>query len=29
MSEFSARLPLIGDRAPSFKAETTQGPAKA
>lgn len=26
MAEESTRLPLIGDKAPSFKAETTQGP---
>jgi peroxiredoxin (alkyl hydroperoxide reductase subunit C) len=26
MTENVTRLPLIGDRAPSFKAETTQGP---
>ncbi len=26
MNEPEVRLPLIGDRAPSFKAETTQGP---
>lgn len=25
MTEQTARLPLIGDKAPSFKAETTQG----
>ena len=26
MNEMQARLPLIGEKAPSFKAETTQGP---
>ena len=26
MAEEITRLPLIGDKAPSFKAETTQGP---
>ena len=26
MSEQNIRLPLIGELAPSFKAETTQGP---
>ena len=26
MSEQTTRLPLIGEKAPSFKAETTQGP---
>ena len=26
MNESATRLPLIGDKAPSFEAETTQGP---
>ena len=26
MTESNARLPLIGEKAPAFQAETTQGP---